>query len=307
MRSAARPARRFAALLWSACLCCTTLCSAAAAAEPPLALARNGFALVLPNEEAVAFHGVLSADASGGQAGAMLYPAPGLAGLLAAIVTHGVIVESAKSQEKARAAAAADAVIDPFREALRDFSHRTLMAPAVAEVPAGGPRSLVSESSLPAEGWIVRTQPVFFMTQDRAALVLLNAVTVQAAGQTGDAAYRNVVKVVSAAHRATDLGAMWGADSGRKLKELSSALFVQSLDLLLEELARAPDGAAPVHKTFRYVEGGTPRVERAQLLQHKCDRAALKTLRGWLLSIPQPRPSTEPAAEGCDTPMPPPG
>ena len=54
-----------------------------------------------------------------------------------------------------------------------------------------------------------------------------------------------------------------------------------------------PDAAtAPVEansapeRTFRYVEGGKDRMERAQLVTPGCERVVVRTLRGWLLSIP---------------------
>jgi hypothetical protein len=40
------------------------------------------------------------------------------------------------------------------------------------------------------------------------------------------------------------------------------------------------------HRTFRYPEGGVEKMERAQLVEAHCGRALLRTLRGWLMSVP---------------------
>ncbi|MFL6661020.1 MAG: hypothetical protein ACJ8G7_02505, partial [Rhizobacter sp.] len=61
----------------------------------------------------------------------------------------------------------------------------------------------------------------------------------------------------------------------------------------------APAAAAAPHRTFRYAEGAAPKIERAQLIERACTRAVVRTLRGWLLSIPQSRPADDSAEEAC--------
>jgi hypothetical protein len=41
-----------------------------------------------------------------------------------------------------------------------------------------------------------------------------------------------------------------------------------------------------VFRTVRYQEGGAEKIERAQVLEQQCGRTVLRTLRGWLLSVP---------------------
>jgi hypothetical protein len=39
-------------------------------------------------------------------------------------------------------------------------------------------------------------------------------------------------------------------------------------------------------RTYRYLQGGVERSERAQQVAGNCSRAVLRNLRGWLLSVP---------------------
>lgn len=82
------------------------------------------------------------------------------------------------------------------------------------------------------------------------------------------------------------LVALWMAQQGQRVSDESAALLAESLDVAMWEFS-APKGddKAP-SKTFRYAEGGREKMERAQLVQERCGRALVRTLRGWLMSIP---------------------
>jgi hypothetical protein len=51
------------------------------------------WALILPEDEVVEFHGAVNFDRAGGKGGNMMYPAPNAAGLVAGIITHGLLNE----------------------------------------------------------------------------------------------------------------------------------------------------------------------------------------------------------------------
>jgi hypothetical protein len=227
----------------------------------------------------------------------MLYPGMfGVVGFLAAVATHGVIVEASKNSEKAKLQEAADKVLEPYKDVLGGFSNRELMQRGIAKLSMAGPKRLIEPADA-GEGWVVESAPVFTMTQDQSALVLENAISIYPANAPGSIRYQNIVKVVSSA--STVPQPPWGADQGKLLKEESAALFAHSINVMLHELAKAPSAEAQVHKTFRYAEGSTQKIERAQLVGELCDRAVIKTLRGWLMSIPVRRDSDETPTEQC--------
>jgi len=270
----------------------------------PVALDESGFALKLPANDAVVYRGLVNYDKAGGPAGAFLYPVgtAGLAGLLVGIATHGTLVEAGKNSEKTRLQNEADKVLTPFRPVLDGMTHRILMGEGLQRlgVPA---KARVIDANESADGWIVESLPVFSMTQDRGALVLENALLVYAASDPSNPRYRNVVKVVSNLHDDADLESHWGADEGKRLKEESERLFGHSIRLLMQALQARPSDQTQVEKTFRYIEGKEQRMERAQLVRENCGRAVIKTLRGWLMSVPLRQSAPPPQSPECSGEM----
>jgi len=237
--------------------------------------------------------------------GAMMYPAPNPVGLLAAILTHSLISTSARESQKNQMQLEADKVLQPFETVLGTFTNRRLMEEGLRKMTTGEPRRVVAPVEPVGADWLIESAPVFSMTQDRSALVLDNAVRIFAPGSS-KVAYAQTVRVVSSplapsslpsgsaasapaeAASAPEVTPMWLESDGRRLIDSSVALFAESLDVALEQASiSAVDAAAP-HRTFRYPEGGSEKMERAQLVSERCGRTLIRTLRGWLMSIPNP-------------------
>ncbi|MEP6738730.1 MAG: hypothetical protein ABJA61_00040 [Caldimonas sp.] len=244
----------------------------------------------LPKDDKVSYQGAANFDGAGGGAGAMLYPAPGVAGLIAAVLTHAAIVNGVRNSEKSRLQEEADKVLSPYQETLVALTHRALMQRALEKSAAGGSRSLIEASAAGGDAWVVESTPVFLFTQDQRAIVLENTVAIYAPGGLPSAApaYKNVVRIVSRPQLAEAVPTEWNANQGERLKETSAELLARSFDLAIGDASRPrADNTAP-HRTFRYQEGGAERMERAQLVSEGCDRIVIRTLRGWLMSIPAP-------------------
>lgn len=257
------------------------------------------WALHLPKTEPVLFRGVVNLDNAGGGPGGMAYPAPGVAGLLVAIVTHGVIMESVKSAEKTRLQTEADQVLAPYQEWLKGFQHRELMQKGLEKTALGERKRLADAGSEDASDWVIDSTPVYSMTQDRSALILDNILTIRRPGALGAVPYQNTVRVVSQSRTADDLQAVWGADQGALLKEESVRLFAQSLDMGLADAQKPSSAASRAHKTVRYLEGQQEKMERGEVLDDRCGRVVIKTLRGWLMSVPAQSPSATVGASSC--------
>lgn len=270
---------------------------AVAAEEVPTApdfLTRDGFALKLPQAEAVAYHGAFSHDSAGVELTVPMYYG-GFIGLVAGVVTHAVIIDSAKERQLRQLQSAADRMLEPYQAILAGITHRELMQQALVRVP--GQAGKLIESGDAGDGWIVETLPVFTMAQDSRSLVLENALVVYAAGDPKTVRYRNIVKVVSDPNLFEDPRAYWTENEGRRLKDESTELFAHSLRLLLDAAAVDPAATAKPEKSVRYVDGSKTRVERAQVVRQACGRSVLKTLRGWWMSVPLPVvPPAEPAS-----------
>lgn len=253
------------------------------------------WAVQVPAPDKVRFKGVAAMDTIGKPGAPVVYPAAGAAGLVAAIITHGVIASAIARGERSDIEKAADKVLDPYQPSLDSFTQRELLQAAAAFSAHGAPRWLAaSDQADKVDAWVVASNPMFSMTQDRAALILDNEILIKVPGSK--AAYANTVRVVSAVQAHEDLAAWWGDGEARALKEQSARLLAASIDIALDAATAAPApgeaGVAPAaQRTVRYREGGKEVFERAEILREDCDRLLLRNLRGWLMSVPRLKPA----------------
>jgi hypothetical protein len=252
-----------------------------AAACTPAAAQETALALRVPAEEKVAFRGFVSQDGAVGAQAAPLYPSPNVVGAIAALVTHGILVDSVRRSREEGVQKAADNVLKPHRELLDRLTHRELMQEAAARMTVPGGKLVVDADAKPAAGLVLDNAPVFAMTQDAQAILLDNAIVLRRAGDDEAKAAKIAVRIVSAPQEA----AAWSQDGGRLLKEQAAALLAQSYDLALGAASRLQAADAP-QRTVRYRQGKEERMERAQVLDERCDRLLIRNLRGWLMSVP---------------------
>jgi hypothetical protein len=256
------------------------------------------WSLRLPAEDAVIYKGVVSFDTLGTANHAMMYPAPNVAGFLAAVITHGIISESAQTRQRIQMQELADRVLAPYKSVLNNYSHRELMQRAAEKTTMGGEKKLIETTEQMKTEWLIESVPIFFMTQDQRALVLEHSVSVYKRDTQTVPAYRNTIKVISAARDADDVVSFWSDNEGQKLKEESANLIARSLDIAMSAAESGFKTDRSPHQTFRYREGNTDKIERAELISGTCDRLLIRTLRGWLMSIPMEGRSA--SANHCD-------
>lgn len=243
------------------------------------------WALQVPADVPVALSGVVSFDAAGTGQGAMMYPAPNAAGLLAAIVTHGVLESSMKRKQREKLQEAADQVLLPYQSVLANYSNNNVALEALLRQPFGYRKTLAAVPSTPATSWRIDSAPRFSLTQDQRAFILDNAITVYAPASNVPA-YRTAVHVVSHPRDGEDLVGLWTANQGTELKKEWGYLFAESVDVALRVLSAKPGNDVAAFETVRYAEGSSEKMERAQPLYKECGRVVLKTLRGALMSVP---------------------
>lgn len=291
--------RRQAAFLGTAALAFASLGLAPAHAIP----ADAPWSLNLPKEEAVVYRGLANMDTAGGQDGAMMYPAPNVAGFVAAIITHGLLADSQNSRQKQALQDTADKVLRPYRPLLDGYKYPELMQAALDKTPWGGARTLVGPAQPRGTGWVVESLPFFSMTQDQRALVLDNLVSVYPPGETAKPLYQSTIRVVSQARMLPDMEKYWKDDAGAALKAESTSLLAHSLALALQETAKPAAADAPAFRTVRYREGEAEKMERAQVISQACQRQVIRTLRGGLMSVPSAA-AAEPSAAPCEPALP---
>ena len=273
---------------------------AAAAVAMPAGASPSPWTFAALPESPVEFHGIVGNDAASGKAGAILYPAFGLIGFVAAVATHAIVESGMRSHADSKAQQAADRVIDPYRAALAGFDLRDLQRRALAATPAGAAAQLrPTEEALSAE-LLLQAVPTFAMTADESALVLDELATTRVANAI-DPPVARAIRVVSAPRRESDLRAAWNADGGAALKSAAASLVAESIDILLAQAGRPVDDKLPF-RTVRYQQGRLEKMERAQVLDETCDHLLLRTLRGDLMAVPHRADAVLPA--GCPAPEP---
>ena len=142
------------------------------------------------------------------------------------------------------------------------------------------------------------------MTQDQRALVLDNVISVYQPGEMAKPLYQTTIRVVSQPRTEQDVEAVWKDNAGAALKAESTSLLAHSLTLALHEAGKpAADEGAPTFRTVRYREGEVEKMERAHVVSQACDRQVIKTLRGWLMSVPSPSVA-DPSAAACEPALP---
>jgi hypothetical protein len=265
-------------------------------AAPVAAPAMTGPAMVLRGvlAQKVAFQGALSYDNAGGGAGMVMYPAPGLAGLLAAVATHAAIAGGVREAEKKALREKADVILAPHQEWLNGYKLAELFLDAYGSIAsAGNVRIVEQQAPLVASEIVVDNVPLFSMTQDRRSLILDNAISIRAQGRAEP--FNIVIRIVSPARDANVDAAYWFDASGARLKQTTAGMLARSVDVAMSHM-RGKAGLASPFRTVRYNEGGAERMERAEVLKVRCEDLELRTLRGNVMVVP--RRASDEAAEG---------
>ncbi len=273
--------------------------AATAPAAAPAAAAEAAWSLRWPEDGRVVFRGMASFDSAGTGAAPMAYPAAGAAGFVAAVFTHGLLVDSAKRKQKEKLQAEADLVLARYRPVLDKFEVRDLMRRALEKTRSAGAGRIVAGSGETGLGMSVQSSPMFSLTPDENAIVLDNEVAIVKPGAAPDAGYRNTIRVVSAARTMAEPSSFWLAEDGEKLKDESARLVAESLDIAFAETVAGAGRDSLPYRTIRYRQGAAEQIERAQVLSEHCDRLVVRTLRGTLMSVPAARPVT--LASGADS------
>jgi hypothetical protein len=239
----------------------------------------------LPADKEVIFHGIINADELGLNAGGMVYPAPTPLGFLAAIATHAIILDGTKRRQLSQQQENADKVLLPYLPVIDKMDARNLIKSALAVSAQGKTAKIIETTPNPQTETIVESAPVFWMTADQESIIVDNVLSIRKPGSTEKPAYSNVIRVVSPAHNASAPQTYW-MGNGTNLWETAVKLLAESIEIGLKDANTASADEKPF-RTIRFNEGKQEKMERAQLLEERCGRMLLKTLRGSLMSVPR--------------------
>ncbi len=218
----------------------------------------------------------------------MLYPAPNFAAFLAGVATHAAL-QSAQNDAHAEAQRrVSNEVLAPYQQVLDEIHVHEAFRRAL-QMRAS--RTEIELASTPHESYEpeVDLAAHAIMAQSRRALIVdLVARIRNPAAPDDDSQYVHKVRVISNPIKANGdaVDDYWLAAHGDRLKQTVSRLLARAIDLLIADATRQLTPAQNKQISARYQFGSERRTERANLLEQSCARQTLRTLRGWVLSVP---------------------
>lgn len=246
----------------------------------------SGLNLKVPALSTVSFRGEVNFDDAGQKTAGFLYPAPNAAGLLAAIATHAAISSSINGSQKNSFQEKADAVLDPYKTIISGFSYQELADSGLTKLGPNKGGLVIDRLGDSQQPWTLESSPVFVLSQDKEVLILQNAIVVYAAGSPSSVLYKNMIQVISSPLTTTESDDYWKNNNGANLKNTSADLFADSIKVALGEISKEGGAQENAYKTFRYQAGKSEKLERGQLIATTCNRIVIRTLRGWIMSVP---------------------
>ncbi len=213
----------------------------------------------------------------------MLYPAGSPEVFIGAVLAHFFTAESIKNSQKQSLQDEADKVLNPYNEDIENFSNTALLETSLSKVKV---RNLVHIDGTTTE-WIMESTPVFFMSQDESTLRLNNFLKVYSESTKDEPIYTNLIEIVSLPFD-RDSRDYWNQEVGGELKlfSVSSDLFADSIDIAIFDLENVMVNDDSQEQTIKYYLAGSEQYERGTLISESCQRLTIRTLRGWIKSVP---------------------
>ena len=217
----------------------------------------------------------------------MAYPGDSGAAFLTAILVHAVAADSKKNSALSQAQMKANYVLKPYEKYLREFENDELVSSVIAKLNDNFSFQLIKydRSKTKPTDLRLKSEPVFFMSQDQRELILQHSMSVYRIGEPDKILHKNAIEVSSNRIEQKDIFAFWVNDNN--LPKISAELYAISVDLFINDMfSDLKNAEKSKQKTFRYVQGGKKKYERGILVKDECNRTTIRTLRGWLKSFP---------------------
>jgi hypothetical protein len=246
--------------------------------------AGSGIYLRIYDPARVAYKGFVNYDSVDLGTGGPLYPGDNAGVFLVAVFTHAAVVEAEKNSKKDELQEEADKVLLPYKDAIANFTGSELVNAGLAKIPTDGKYSLkiLEEGNAEAE-WIMESKPEFEMTKNQRVLLSRNIVVIRSNKKQPEILYQNLMEVHSSPCKQEKPESCWLEGA---LKNTSVELFAETIKLALLDFSKELHDGTNTEKTFSYYLGDEKTFQRGKLALENCDRMVIRTLRGWLLSVP---------------------
>lgn len=258
------------------------------------AVASNTVMLQMDDITHVQFVGMPASDTTS-SGGAMMYSADaGLIGLFAQIMAHAAIEQGIQNSAAVKIQLQADKVLEPYLSTIATISPELLKLRCQSQCKKETISIFIDPNS-PSDSAkdILISHPIFMMTQDRKSLILRNILILKSTlsqtelskkQKTKLVLYQNVVEVVS--DPIDDDSTPSNTLDDGKLVDMAGDMFTLSIDLATADLLHELTNLEDTDRTFKYKIGSSISYERGRLLKSEDKRLSIRTLRGWIESIP---------------------
>ena len=241
--------------------------------------------------EVVSFAGLANYDelSVGGGSG-VLYPGGHPAVFLASVLAHAGTVEAIKESKRSAIEENANKVIVPYIPFLKEFKYQQLLKEATNSLVDSETNShhqgfKEDTESIASGQWIMESSPKFFMLQDSGALILQNSIALYENAEKPQIVYQNVVEVISLPYQGENPERYWMENNGERIATISRELMTDSMSIAINDALKEQIHESQ-QQTFRFYQEGKKTYERGNLIAADFDRLTIRTLRGWIKSVP---------------------
>lgn len=233
----------------------------------------------------VRFQGYYDYDDLGLGANPVTYQSPNAVGLIAEVLIHAVTVEAMKNEAKTATQNQADMVLLGYRRYIQEFEGEELLSSVIQGLDDNYDFRIIKHGDdFTEDGWILWSEPVFYMTQNQQELVLRHGMYITSIINPDVVLHRNLVEVASAPATGENPMDYWISDNNLPL--VSGELYAHSLQVFIADALDQYNDLQNTEKTFRFKQGGETQFERGTLVQQSCGKTTIKTLRGGFKTYP---------------------
>jgi len=258
--------------------------------------------LQLEFQDGVRFLGEYDNDSVGLDSGNMVYPGDaGVAGFLAAILTHAAISGSVKDNAYSKVQEEANKVLLPYSKYLQGFKNEELFSSIIGKINDKHKFRIekYDGSNNELSDFVLKSEPIFYMSQDQKELILKHAMTIHRVNQPDKIIYKNITEIASNRINNDNMFNFWIEQNN--LPIISADLYAESIDLLFFDMKNDFEKhQVQSQKTYRFMRGGKKSYERGTFVKSKCGYTVIRTLRGWLKSFPDDANISPENKQGCN-------
>lgn|GEM_PF-6887540 len=240
----------------------------------------NSVFIEYPTEPSIIFLGRMERSKSN-EGGSVMYPGVGGAGgLLAGILVHAAVQNSANNKAKNNRLKKANHILRRYNDVIGDLTYADIFnSVSVNDKHVSNYHNMYDDLNV----MMLRVEPVFYLTQNQKTIILKNKITFYESKYSEKVISSHIVEVHSRPKNIDDMESYWAENSFESFKKSIRNIFEESVTLGLNTYKKDNNSKA---KTVVFSDAGQKQVERGVILFKDCTNTAFITLRGVTKFVP---------------------